>query len=794
MTEAKCPFPHEAIKASVSDSGTTDKKWWPENNISLNSLLHHNPKSNPMGDDFDYVKEFNTLNLDEVKRLIRDVMLTPVDWWPADWGHYGPFFIRMAWHSAGTYRATDGRGGGGQGLQRFAPLNSWPDNVNLDKARRLLWPVKQYFGRKLSWADLMILAGNVALEDMGFPTFGFAGGRADVWEPDNTYWGSEGEWLANGRYENNAERNSLENPLAAVQMGLIYVNPEGPDGNADDFVGSAHDIRTTFGRMAMNDEETVALIVGGHAFGKTHGAGDASQVGPPPEGSDLASQNLGWKNSQGKGHSEDTISSGLEGAWTPTPLEWDNKYLELIYKYEWQKVESPAGAQQWEPIDCQPEDMVPDAHISDKLNKPVMLTTDLALRFGDAEYERISREYLADFDKLTDAFARAWFKLTHRDMGPIARYHGAEVPEEVLLWQDPVFVDSYSPLSEKGAYNLKSNIKLAISNNELSINDLVYVAYVSAATYRDTDKRGGANGARILLEPMRSWQYTDIERVEPVVDRLIEIRNSLNIDMSVADLIVFAGNVAVEEGARNAGAKLSMSFVGGRGDSSQEWTDPESFAYLEPIHDGFLNWVREDTEIREPKSLASNLEKLLVDKAALLSLNPVEMTVLVAGLRGLGVTHREAVTGERVGMIARSEDKSPYRLDTAFFHSLLSPDMEWTGMSSTSVFLAGSEVLKEEVAAAAKWLFVGTSRLESNHKMVASRADMVFSANSVLRAIAEVYGANDGKEKFIKDFAKVWQKLMMLDRFDVDQSLVGEPEVSVAPSTSGYAHANRLVN
>ena len=794
MTEAKCPFPHEAIKASVADSGTTDKKWWPENNISLEPLLHQNPKSDPMGEGFDYVKEFNTLNLDEVKRLIRDVMLTPVDWWPADWGHYGPFFIRMAWHSAGTYRATDGRGGGGQGLQRFAPLNSWPDNVNLDKARRLLWPVKKYFGRKLSWADLMILAGNVALEDMGLPTFGFAGGRSDVWEPDNTYWGSEGSWLANERYDSNDERSTLENPLAAVQMGLIYVNPEGPDGDSDDFVGSAADIRTTFARMAMNDEETVALIAGGHAFGKTHGAGDASQVGPAPEGADLSSQNLGWKNSQGKGHSEDTISSGLEGAWTPTPLKWDNKYLELIYKYEWHKVSSPAGAQQWEPVDCDPEDMVPDAHVEGKMNKPVMLTTDLALRFGDSEYERISREFLEDFDKLTDAFARAWFKLTHRDMGPSTRYHGVDSPDEVLLWQDPVFLEDYSSLSEKQSYNLKANIKSALDSGDLVIADLVYVAYVSASTYRDTDKRGGANGARVLLEPMRSWQFTDIDRVEPVVDKLKEIRNSLNINMSVADLIVFAGNVGVEQAARNVDAEVSIPFIGGRGDATQEWTDEESFAYLEPIHDGFLNWVKEDSELREPKSLAANLEKLLVDKAALLTLTPVEMTVLLAGLRAMGVTHREAVTGERVGMIARSEDKSPYRLDTAFFQWLLNPDIYWTGMSSTSLFLAGSEVLKEEVAAAAKWLFVGTSSSNPNHKMVASRADMVFSANSVLRAISEVYGSDDAREKFIHDFVAVWQKLMMLDRFDVDNSLVGPASISAANASGGYAHASKIIN
>jgi catalase-peroxidase len=767
-TNGKCPFPHEQMMAQAEVTGTKDPAVLPFSAISLQPLLQHNPKSNPMGEDFNYVEEFNKLDLDQVKEAIREAMTDSQSWWPADWGHYGPFFIRMAWHSAGTYRATDGRGGAGDGLQRFAPLNSWPDNVNLDKARRLLWPVKSQFGKSLSWADLMILAGNVALEDMGFPTFGFAGGRADVWEPDNTYWGPESEWLANGRYDSNSDRNTLENPLAAVQMGLIYVNPEGPDGNADDFVGSANDIRVTFARMAMNDEETVALIVGGHAFGKSHGAGNAAQVGPNPENAPLSQVGLGWKNSQGKGHSEDTISSGLEGAWTPTPLEWDNKYLELIYKYEWKKVLSPSGAQQWEPVDCHPDDMVPDAHVPGKLNKPMMLTTDLALRFGDDKYDAICKKFLGDFDSLTEAFSKAWFKLTHRDMGPISRYHGAEVPKEILLWQDPIAMNSYDPLSDRDVYNLNANLKKAVDDGKLKISDLVFTAYVSASSYRNTDKRGGANGARFLLEPQRSWGITDIDRTESVVSQLVEIANSLNLKISKSDLVVFAGSFAVSLAAKVAGSKSEVRFVGGRGDAKQEETDVDSFQYLMPVSDPFVSWVIQDDwnedEVDPDRlswSLQKNLDKSLIAKSALLSLTPPEMAVLFAGLRSLGVTHRYGVTGDRVPIGFDGESK----ISPLLFRQLLDSRKSWTGMGVVPGSFNNS-MLEEWVSPDEQYIFVSQSDNGATSS-VALRSDMLFASHSVLRAISEVYAANDGDEKFAEDFIKVWYKLMMLDRFDV---------------------------
>ena len=710
MTEdAKCPVPQ-----GVGTTPTTNSKWWP-NQLSTAALIHHSEKSDPFGPDFDYVAEFKSLPLAQVKADIISAMKTSQPWWPADYGHYGPFFIRMAWHSAGTYRVTDGRGGAGQGLQRFAPLNSWPDNVNLDKARRLLWPIKQKYGRKLSWADLMILAGNVALEDMGFKTFGFAGGRADVWEPDNTYWGPETEWLANKRYDATRDAGTLENPLAAVQMGLIYVNPEGPDGNPD-FQLAANDIRETFARMAMNDEETVALIAGGHAFGKAHGSGDAAQVGVDPEGGELHQVGLGWANSQGKGHSEDTISSGLEGAWTPTPIKWDNTYLELIFKYEWEKTHSPAGAVMWHPIDCERVDMTPDAHIPRQMNLPVMFTTDLALRY-DAKYAEISRKFLADFDYFSDQFARAWFKLTHRDMGPRARYHGAEVPAEVLLWQDPV-AEGNSEWT-----NSKHEIAAAIFATGLSNADLVKAAWRSASTFRNSDKRGGANGARIALEPQRSWAVN--ADVIPTIDKLAELKSSLKVDISLADLIVFAGNVAIEKAA---GVEVEVS--SGRGDSTQDQTDVESFNYLKPTADGFINWA-EGTE--------DTAEHLLLEKASLLGLTPPELTVLVGGLRALGAVPN----GTKHGVLT----ETPGVLNNHYFRNLLDNNIAWAPKADQKGFY-GSHAYAD-----------------GERKWTATRADLVFASNSVLRSLAEVYAADDANEKFVNDFVAAWTKVMTADLF-----------------------------
>lgn len=714
----KCPVAHGTAGGASASLGTTNNDWWP-NQISVEPLLHGNPKSDPYSPNFDYVAEFNTLNLDEVKADIVAVMHDSQDWWPADYGHYGPLFIRMAWHSAGTYRVSDGRGGGGQGLQRFAPLNSWPDNVNLDKARRLLWPVKKKYGRKLSWADLMILAGNVALEDMGFPTFGFAGGRADVWEPDNTYWGNETEWLANKRYKPGREAETLEDPLAAVQMGLIYVNPEGPDGNPD-FKLAAADIRTTFARMAMNDEETVALIAGGHAFGKTHGAGDASQVGPEPEAvDDLAAVGLGWKNSQGKGHSEDTISSGLEITWTTNPTRWDNDYLELIYKYEWELEESPAGAKQWVPINCAEEDMAPHSHLEGEKVVPKMATTDLALRFGDEEYDRISRKFLEDFDYFTDVFARAWFKLTHRDMGPRARYHGSEVPEEILLWQD--FVSRGGDVSEFE----KNQIRDIIDKSDLSRAELVHLAWASAATFRNTDKRGGANGARISLEPQRSWPVH--APVRGTLEKL-EAMQQASV-MSLADLIVLAGTCAIEKAAADAGVPVVAEFVAGRGDATQEQTDIESFNHLYPVADAFVNWSH--------KKYADSLDRMLIDKATLLGLTPPEMTALYGGLRALGVsTNGHGVLTNRPGVLSND-----------FFVNILDMDIQWHPIEDS--------------------LYEARNRRTQEVLWTATRADLVFASNSVLRAYAEVYASDDGLEKLVSDFVAAWTKVMNNDRFDV---------------------------
>jgi catalase-peroxidase len=721
-TGAKCPVPHGTAGKASSSRGTATNDWWP-NQLNLEPLLHGNPKSDPMGDYFDYVEEFSELDLASVKADIVEAMHTSQPWWPADYGHYGPFFIRMAWHSAGTYRVGDGRGGGGQGLQRFAPLNSWPDNVNLDKARRLLWPIKQKYGRALSWADLMILAGNVALEDMGFPTFGFAGGRADVWEPDNTNWGNETEWLANKRYDESRDASTLADPLAAVQMGLIYVNPEGPDGNPD-FKLSAADIRETFARMAMNDEETVALIAGGHAFGKTHGAGSADQVGVEPEGEDISSVGLGWKNSQGKGHSEDSIGSGLEVTWTPNPTKWDNDYLKTIYKYDnWEIEESPAGAKQWKPV-ADEVPLAPHAHLENESVEVRMLTTDLALRFGDEEYDRISRKFLEDFDYFTDVFARAWFKLTHRDMGPRSRYLGPEVPAEELLWQDPI------PAGRENTPEEMEKITNAIDASDLLITELVKLAWASAASFRNTDKRGGANGARIRLEPQISWEVNEPEEIKKTLAKLDSLRQDIGVKISMADLIVFAGSYAIKLAADSAGEGIYIDYKGGRGDATQEQTDVESFEHLRPIADGFRNWSPGNEE---------HAEQLLVERAALLGLTPTEMTALVGGLRVLGVTHGGSTHGvltDRVGV-----------LSTDFFVNLLSNDIAWAPKADQPG-IYGSHAYKD-----------------GERKWTATRADLVFASNSVLRAIAEVFACEDGTPHFVQAFAVAWSKVMNADRF-----------------------------
>lgn len=680
MSEAKCPFTGN----SLNNEGTYNKDWWP-NQLDLSPLRKNSPKSDPMGEDFDYAKEFNGLDLDALKADINTLLTTSQDWWPADYGNYGPFFIRMSWHSAGTYRVTDGRGGAGEGLHRFAPQNSWPDNGNLDKARRLLWPIKQKYGRKISWADLMILAGNVALENMGFKTFGFAGGREDVWEADDTYWGSEKEWLADNRYSGDRE---LENPLAAVQMGLIYVNPEGPNGNPDPLL-SARDIRETFARMAMNDEETVALIAGGHAFGKAHGAGDPSHVGPNPEAAPIEDLGLGWKSSFGKGNAEDTITSGIEGAWTPTPTKWDNSYLKLLFKYEWKQTKSPAGATQWIPTDESAANLVPDAHIEGKFHAPVMTTADLALRF-DPEYEKISRRFLEDFDYFSDAFARAWFKLTHRDMGPIARYLGKEVPTEELIWQDPV------PKYEPADINL-DDVRSKIKSSDIPAYHFVYTAWASASTFRKTDKRGGANGARIRLQPQNTWKVNNQEIISEVISYLESLQKEYR--MSLADLIVFAGCVAIEKAS---GEKVSVPFTIGRTDATQEQTDVESFAVLEPMFDAFRNYVNQGVVAQE--------EVLLVEKSNLLGLTPVEMVLLLSGMRKL----------------------ESNKLDNTYLVDLL-------------------------------------SYTNANQAVGLPRVDLILASNSELRAIAEVYASDDAKEKFISDFALAWNKVMMLDRFDVKE-------------------------
>jgi len=682
MSEAKCPYTGK----TYTTEATTNKDWWP-NQLDLSGLRKHSEKSDPMSKDFDYAEEFNSLDLDAIKADIDALLTTSQDWWPADYGNYGPFFIRMAWHSAGTYRVTDGRGGAGEGLHRFAPQNSWPDNGNLDKARRLLWPIKQKYGKKISWADLMILAGNVALENMGFKTFGFGGGREDVWEYDDTYWGAEKEWLADNRYSGDRD---LENPLAAVQMGLIYVNPEGPNGNPDPLL-SARDIRETFARMAMNDEETVALIAGGHAFGKAHGAGDASHVGPNPEAAPIEEVGLGWKNSFGKGNAEDTITSGIEGAWTSTPTQWDNSYLKLLFKYDWKQTKSPAGATQWIPTDESAANLVPDAHIEGKFHAPVMTTADLALRF-DPEYERIARLFLDDFAYFSNAFAKAWFKLTHRDMGPISRYLGKEVPSREMIWQDPVGKATRNTLTQEDV----DSIKDIISSSGLSVSDLVTTAWASASTFRKTDKRGGANGARIILAPQNTWEVNDHDAINRVVSVLNEIKNEF--DVSLADLIVFAGLVGVQMGAYNSQVGVEISAKFSRGDATQEQTDVESFAVLEPKFDAFRNYIH--------PSITAPEEVLLVEKANLLGLTPVEMVVLLSGIRML----------------------NDNKLDNSYLIKLLS--------------------------------YTSSSKIGNT-----PRVDLIIASNSELRAIAEVYASDDAKEKFVHDFVSAWTKVMNADLF-----------------------------
>ncbi len=717
----------------TAGGGTSNRDWWP-NQLRLDILHQHSSKTNPMGGDFDYAKEFKSLDLKAVKKDLHEIMTKSQDWWPADFGHYGPLFIRLAWHSAGTYRIGDGRGGAGSGSQRFAPLNSWPDNANLDKARRLLWPIKQKYGRKISWADLMILAGNVALESMGFKTFGFAGGREDIWEPEkDIYWGSEGKWLDDKRYSGARE---LEKPLAAVQMGLIYVNPEGPNGNPDP-LAAAKDIRETFARMAMNDEETVALIAGGHTFGKTHGAGPASNVGPEPEAAGIEEQGLGWKSSFGTGKGGESITSGLEVVWTTTPTKWSNNFLWNLFGYEWELTKSPAGAHQWQPKGGAGANTVPDAHDPSKRHAPSMLTTDLALRF-DPAYEKISRRFLENPDQFADAFARAWFKLTHRDMGPRARYLGPDLPAEELIWQDPIPAVNHRLIEAKDIASLKTKILAS----GLSISQLILTAWASASTFRGSDKRGGANGARIRLAPQKDWEVNQPTGLAKVLDKLGAIQQAFNDakpggrKVSLADLIVLGGCAAVEEAAKKAGHNVKVPFAPGRMDASQEQTDAASFAVLEPVADGFRNYQR--------KGLQVPAEQLLVDRAQLLTLTAPEMTVLIGGLRALNVN----VGQSKHGVFT----KRPETLTNDFFVNLLDMGTEWKAVSD------------------AKDVFEGRDRKTGAVKWAGTRVDLVFGSNSQLRALAEVYACNDSKEKFVKDFVAAWSKVMSLDRFDLAQS------------------------
>lgn len=715
---------------SVAGRGMTIRDWWP-NQLNLKILHQHSAKSNPMGDGFNYAEEFKKLDLNAVKKDLYALMTDSQDWWPADYGHYGGLFIRMAWHSAGTYRIGDGRGGGGSGSQRFAPLNSWPDNANLDKARRLLWPIKQKYGKKISWADLMILAGNCALESMGFKTFGFGGGREDIWEPEeDIYWGSESEWLGDKRYSGDRE---LENPLAAVQMGLIYVNPEGPNGNPDP-VASGRDVRTTFGRMGMNDEETVALVAGGHTFGKCHGAGPASHVGPEPEAAGIEEQGLGWKSSYKSGKGPDTITSGIEGAWKPNPTKWDMGYLKVLFKYEWELIKSPAGAYQWVAKDVAEEDMVVDAHDPTKKHRPIMTTADLSLRF-DPIYEPIARRYLQNPEEFADAFARAWFKLTHRDMGPRSRYLGPEVPAEELIWQDPIPAVNHKLIDAQDIASLKGKLL----NAGLSISELVYTAWSSASTFRSSDKRGGANGARIRLSPQKDWEVNQPDQLQKVLQILERIQQEFNKaqsdgkKVSLADLIVLGGCAGVEKAAKNAGYNVTVPFTPGRMDAIQEQTDVKSFSVLEPKADGFRNYQK--------TKYAVTPEELLVDKAQLLTLTAPEMTVLIGGMRVLNANFGQSQHGVFT--------KRPETLTNDFFANLVDMRTVWKATSEDSD------------------VFEGRDRKTGELKWTATRVDLVFGSNSQLRAIAEVYGSADGQEKFVQDFVAAWNKVMNLDRFDL---------------------------
>ncbi len=727
--ESKCPVNHK----SPAGKGTSNMDWWP-NQLNLNILRQHSSKSNPMGEKFNYAEEFKTLDLNKVKKDLFDLMTNSQEWWPADFGHYGPLFIRMAWHSAGTYRIDDGRGGGGTGSQRFEPLNSWPDNVNLDKARRLIWPIKQKYGRKISWADLIILAGNVALESMGFKTFGFGGGREDVWEPlEDTYWGSEGEWLGDKRYTGDRD---LENPLAAVQMGLIYVNPEGPNGNPDP-VAAARDIRETFRRMAMNDEETVALIAGGHTFGKAHGAAIPDKyVGPEPAAAGIEEQGLGWKNSFGSGKGDDTIGGGPEVTWTTTPTKWSNNFFENLFSYEWELTKSPAGAKQWVAKNGAGAGTIPDAHDPSKSHAPTMLTTDLSLRF-DPAYEKISRRFYKNPDEFADAFARAWFKLTHRDMGPRTRYLGLEVPKEDLIWQDPIPAVTHKLIDDKDIDELKKKILAS----GLSVSQLVSTAWASASTFRGSDKRGGANGARIRLAPQKDWEVNNPAQLAKVLDILEKIQKDFNSTqsggkkVSLADLIVLGGCAGVEKAAKNAGHDVTIPFTPGRGDALQEQTDLESFAVLEPVGDGFRNYLRKIPNYSVPA------EKILVDRSQLLTLTPPEMTVLIGGMRVLNTNF----DGSKHGIFT----KRPEALTNDFFVNLLDMEAVWKPVSDDGA------------------TFEGRDRKNGELKWTATRVDLVFGSNSELRALAEVYAQDDAKEKFVHDFVEAWNKIMNLDRFDL---------------------------
>lgn len=728
--EGKCPFSGAVLTKGAGGRGMANRDWWP-NMLKLNILRQHSTLSNPMDKGFNYAEEFKSLDLQAVKNDLFELMTTSQDWWPADYGHYGPFFIRMAWHSAGTYRTADGRGGAGTGTQRFAPLNSWPDNGNLDKARLLLWPIKKKYGKKLSWADLMILAGNCALESMGFKTFGFGGGREDIWEPEeDVYWGAEKEWLAlsnNPHSRYSGERN-LENPLAAVQMGLIYVNPEGPDGNPDP-LAAAHDIRVTFGRMAMNDEETVALIAGGHTFGKAHGAADPGQyVGAEPAGADITAQSMGWLNSYETGNAQYTITSGLEGAWTSTPTKWSNNYFWNLFGYEWELTKSPAGAHQWKPKHGMGADSVPDAHDPSKRHAPIMFTTDLALRF-DPAYEKISRRFYENPDEFADAFARAWFKLTHRDMGPRARYLGPEVPAEELIWQDPIPAVTHDLINDQDIASLKA----AILASGLSVSELVSTAWASASTFRGSDKRGGANGARVRLAPQKDWAANDPAQLAKVLGVLEGIQASFNKPVSIADLIVLGGSAGIEQAAKNAGLDITVPFTPGRSDASQEQTDVESFDVLEPIADGFRNFSKGTYTV--------SAEEMLVDKAQLLTLTAPEMTALVGGLRVLN-----ANTGKSKHGVFTDR---PETLTNDFFVNLIDFGTTWRATSD------------------AQNVFVGSDRATGEPKWTATRVDLIFGSNSELRAIAEVYACEDAHEKFANDFVAAWTKVMNLDRFDL---------------------------